>query len=99
MLWTSVFKSIHSKCLNYSTLAQKTSLYDFHIKNGAKMVTFANFKLPLVYRDLSSIDSHLHTRKFASIFDVSHMLQTEITGKFLMEFFENLLDFYRVRIT
>jgi len=39
------------------------------------MVGFAGWDMPLQYPDLSVIDSHLYTRKAASLFDVSHMLQ------------------------
>lgn len=61
--------------------AQVTSLYDFHVENGGKIVDFGGFLLPVQYNDLSIVNSHLHTRKNASLFDVSHMLQTEISGK------------------
>lgn len=57
-----------------------TALYQFHKDNGGKMVNFGGFMLPMQYNDLSIINSHLHTRQSASLFDVSHMLQTEITG-------------------
>lgn len=75
-----------SKLVNYSTCAQnetlkKTCLYDLHLKNGGKMVNFADHLMPILYKDQTIIESHLHTRKKASIFDVSHMLQTIITGK------------------
>lgn len=70
---------------------KKTSLYEFHVKNGAKMVPFAGYSMPLQYNDLSIIDSHRHTRTDVSLFDVSHMLQMEINGKDRIEFFENLV--------
>lgn len=54
------------------------------------MVNFAGYYLPVQYNDLSITNSHLHTRKNASLFDVSHMLQTEITGKHCVDFFEEL---------
>jgi hypothetical protein len=31
---------------------RRTSLYDFHIKHGAKMVPFAGYDMPLVYGDV-----------------------------------------------
>lgn len=34
--------------------------------------------------------SHLHTRSFASLFDVGHMLQTRVSGKDAGEFLESL---------
>lgn len=40
------------------------------------MVSFAGWQMPLIYNDLTLLNSHLHTRKAASLFDVSHMLKT-----------------------
>lgn len=40
------------------------------------MVEFAGWQMPVQYADLSLVNSHLHTRSKASLFDVSHMLQT-----------------------
>nr|CAD7440869.1 unnamed protein product [Timema bartmani] len=81
----------------YSTLSDravdepcKTSLYDFHVKCSGKMVPFAGFLLPVSYGGESIAASHLHTRKHCSVFDVSHMLQTEIRGKDRLEFLESL---------
>ncbi|CAH1103973.1 unnamed protein product [Psylliodes chrysocephalus] len=65
-----------------------TALYNFHVEKGGKIVNFGGFLLPVQYSDLSIVNSHLYTRKNASIFDVSHMLQTEIRGKNSIEFFE-----------
>lgn len=59
----------------------KTALYDFHVENGGKIVNFGGFLLPVQYHDQGITNSHLYTRTNASLFDVSHMLQTEITGK------------------
>lgn len=60
---------------------KKTPLYDLHLKYGGKMVNFADHLMPILYKDLTIVESHLHTRKRVSLFDVSHMLQTKITGK------------------
>ncbi|KAL4939973.1 hypothetical protein BDV06DRAFT_197694 [Aspergillus oleicola] len=59
---------------------RQTQLYDLHIANGAKMVPFAGFSMPLQYSDLSHVESHLWTRKKASLFDVSHMVQHRLSG-------------------
>uniref|UniRef100_A0A4X2LPU2 Aminomethyltransferase n=1 Tax=Vombatus ursinus TaxID=29139 RepID=A0A4X2LPU2_VOMUR len=56
----------------------KTPLFDFHQSHGGKMVSFAGWSLPVQYRD-SHIESHLHTRRHCSLFDVSHMLQGTLT--------------------
>ncbi|XP_041983006.1 aminomethyltransferase, mitochondrial [Aricia agestis] len=68
----------------------KTPLYDLHVKNGGKMVDFAGFLLPVQYSDMTVSASHLFTRKSASIFDVSHMLQTNVNGKDSVEWFESI---------
>lgn len=53
--------------------AKKTSLFDFHVARGGKIVNFAGYLLPVQYADQSLIQSHIHTRTTgcASIFDVS----------------------------
>ncbi|XP_053615763.1 aminomethyltransferase, mitochondrial [Plodia interpunctella] len=68
----------------------KTPLYDLHIKYGGKVVDFAGFLLPVQYSDQSVSASHLFTRKSASIFDVSHMLQTNVKGKDCIAWFESI---------
>ncbi|CAG8490365.1 771_t:CDS:2 [Ambispora gerdemannii] len=70
---------------------KKTPLYDFHVKYGGKMVPFAGYSMPLQYSNLGLLGSHLHTRKHASLFDVSHMLQTRLTGKDKIKFLEKLV--------
>jgi aminomethyltransferase len=52
---------------------RQTQLYDLHVAQGAKMVPFAGFSMPLQYSDLSHVESHKWTREKASLFDVSHM--------------------------
>lgn len=47
--------------------------------------------MPILYSDLSISASHKHTREHVSIFDVSHMLQTKISGKDRIKFIENLV--------
>ncbi|CAG9772191.1 unnamed protein product [Ceutorhynchus assimilis] len=78
------------KCYSTTKGGEITSLYDFHVENGGKMVNFGGFLLPVQYSDQSIVNSHLCTRKNASVFDVSHMLQTEITGKNCVNFMESL---------
>jgi aminomethyltransferase len=40
------------------------------------MVEFAGWSMPVKYAGLGVLGSHLHTREKASLFDVSHMLQS-----------------------
>lgn len=58
---------------------QKTPLYDLHLEQGAKMVPFAGFNMPVQYA-AGVKNEHLHTRSKASLFDVSHMGQVRLTG-------------------
>ncbi|KAI0890039.1 glycine cleavage system T protein [Annulohypoxylon maeteangense] len=59
---------------------RKTQLYDVHVRNGAKMVPFGGFHMPVIYADQSVSASHLHTRQHASLFDVGHMVQHRFSG-------------------
>jgi len=69
---------------------KRTALYDFHLNHGGKMVPFAGYSMPVQYK-LGIIQSHLHTREKASVFDVSHMLQFRIHGKDRVKCFEKLV--------
>ncbi|KAJ2161671.1 hypothetical protein GGF46_001264 [Coemansia sp. RSA 552] len=71
--------------------ARRTVLYDLHKQHGARFGPFAGWDMPLVYADQGALDSHLHTRKHASIFDVSHMLQTRVVGRDRHRFLEHLV--------
>ena len=57
-----------------------TPLFDLHEKTGAKMGEFAGYSMPLFY-PLGVMKEHLHTRAAAGLFDISHMVHLEITGK------------------
>ena len=59
---------------------KRTELYDFHVSNGAKMVPFAGYEMPVQYA-AGVMKEHLHTRDAAGLFDVSHMGQVELRPK------------------
>ena len=69
---------------------EKTSLFDFHSENNAKMLPFGGYYLPINYSS-GIIAEHKHTRLNASIFDVSHMGQIEIKGPFVLNAIEKIL--------
>ncbi|XP_024240498.1 aminomethyltransferase, mitochondrial [Oncorhynchus tshawytscha] len=69
---------------------RKTALFDFHRDQGGKMVEFAGWSMPVQYRD-SHIHSHMHTRQYCSIFDVSHMLQSKVHGRDRVKFIESMI--------
>lgn len=54
---------------------KKTPLNNLHIVNGARMVPFAGYSMPVLYSDQGVGDSHKFVREKAGIFDVSHMVQ------------------------
>ena len=79
-----------SELLNENVHIEKTSLFDFHNQMNAKLVSFGGYYLPINYTS-GIIAEHNHTRSKASIFDVSHMGQIEISGPFIMEAMEKIL--------
>lgn len=73
---------------------KRTPLYSIHIKpeNGAKIVPFAGFEMPLSYsKSGGQIAEHLAVRTACGLFDVSHMVQSKITGPSAKEFLLRLL--------
>ena len=58
---------------------KRTFLYDKHIEQGAKIVDFAGWDMPLHYG--SQISEHKSVRNDAGIFDVSHMRYLSIQGE------------------
>lgn len=69
---------------------RKTKLYDFHVQLNGKMVPFGGYLLPVSYGAEGISASHLHTRQHCSVFDVSHMMQTEVRGRDKLAFLESL---------
>ncbi|MFH1158525.1 MAG: glycine cleavage system aminomethyltransferase GcvT [Pseudomonadota bacterium] len=58
----------------------KTPLWALHREMGGKMVGFAGYDMPVQYEGMGVLKEHLHTRKMAGLFDVSHMGQALMTG-------------------
>eukprot|EP00877_Chromochloris_zofingiensis_P001110 jgi/Chrzof1/109/Cz01g03240.t1 len=69
---------------------KQTSLYDFHVAHGGKMVPFAGYSMPIQYKD-SIMESTNHCRQHASLFDVSHMCSLSLKGKDAVPFLEALV--------
>ncbi|BGP50819.1 Aminomethyltransferase, mitochondrial [Rhodotorula kratochvilovae] len=77
---------------------KRTALYDFHKANGAKLVEFAGWEMPLVYegKDASRVAGgpvaeHHQVRKSAGLFDVGHMVQSTFEGPGALPFLSHLL--------
>lgn len=56
-----------------------TPLHGFHVENGAKMVPFAGYDMPVQY-PAGVMKEHIQTRISAGLFDVSHMGQVIVRG-------------------
>jgi len=67
----------------------KTPLYDTHVLQGAKIVDFGGWDMPLHYG--SQIEEHHAVRRDAGMFDVSHMCIVDLTGGRVCEFLRFLL--------
>jgi len=67
----------------------KTPLYGTHVQQGAKIVDFGGWDMPLHYG--SQIEEHHAVRRDAGMFDVSHMAIVDLTGGRVREFLRLLL--------
>ena len=59
---------------------KRTPLHALHVARGGKMVPFAGYDMPVQYA-AGVLREHLHTRKAAGLFDVSHMGQIALRAK------------------
>jgi len=50
---------------------KKTPLHEWHKSNGAKLIPFAGWDMPVWYS--SVLEEHIATRNYAGLFDVTHM--------------------------
>jgi aminomethyltransferase len=67
----------------------KTPLYDTHVQQGAKIVDFGGWDMPLHYG--SQLEEHHTVRRDAGMFDVSHMAVVDVSGGNAREFLRYLL--------
>ena len=63
---------------------RKTAIYSIHVANGAKIVDFAGWQMPVLYSGI--IQEHLAVRKHAGLFDVSHMGEVLVKGSDALSF-------------
>src|SRR3954471_3339215 len=70
-------------------MLKRTPVYDFHVAAGARLVDFAGWEMPIVYRSI--VDEHEQTRKSGSLFDVSHMGRLEFRGPDAAKFLDHVL--------
>lgn len=67
----------------------QTVLHSYHQQSDAKMVDFSGWEMPLNYG--SQIEEHMCVRQAAGLFDVSHMLVTDLCGKEVRAFLRKIL--------
>jgi aminomethyltransferase len=70
-------------------MLKHTPFHDFHVKAGGKMIDFAGWEMPLLYKSI--VDEHHHTRNSGSIFDVSHMGRVRFAGPDAQRFLDTIL--------
>jgi aminomethyltransferase len=70
-------------------LLDKLALDEWHRAQGARMVPFAGYEMPVQYEGIMA--EHLWTRENAGLFDVSHMGQLLIHGRHVDAALETLL--------
>lgn len=79
-------------------MGRKTPLYDLHVAQGARMVDFGGWDMPVNYG--SQIEEHHHVRRDAGMFDVSHMCVVDLRGTASRAFLSRLVanDVGKLRI-
>jgi aminomethyltransferase len=59
---------------------KRTPLYALHVARGGRIVPFAGYEMPVQF-PAGVLKEHLHTRRAAGLFDVSHMGQIALRAK------------------
>ncbi|MFH2035806.1 MAG: glycine cleavage system aminomethyltransferase GcvT [Candidatus Zixiibacteriota bacterium] len=68
---------------------KKTPFYKYHLENGAKMVPFAGYMMPVQYNS-GITDEHLTVREKVGMFDISHMGEFFLTGAGALDFIQKM---------
>ena len=68
---------------------KRTSLHAFHRDNGARMVPFGGWEMPVRYSGI--LAEHRAVRSRAGLFDVSHMGEVEVRGPEAGSFLDHLV--------
>lgn len=67
---------------------KRTPLYECHLEAGAKLVDFAGWEMPVQYSGV--LDEHRAVRRWAGLFDVSHMGEFRVAGAGAENFLQQL---------
>ncbi|GIW94339.1 MAG: aminomethyltransferase [Pirellulaceae bacterium] len=68
----------------------RTPIYEWHLEQGARMVEFAGWEMPIQYRSI--MEEHHATRRQVGLFDISHMGRMRFDGPDAGAFLERLLS-------
>ncbi len=64
--------------MTQTTSLLRTPFHEFHVEHGARMVDFAGWEMPMLYRSI--VEEHRQVRSSGGLFDVSHMGRLRIRG-------------------
>lgn len=78
-------------------MTKQTVLYEQHVADGARMVDFHGWLMPLNYG--SQLEEHHAVRRDAGMFDVSHMTIVDLHGPNVRAFLRHLLANDVARLT
>jgi aminomethyltransferase len=78
-------------------LGLRTPLHDLHVAQGARIVDFGGWDMPVNYG--SQIEEHHAVRRAAGVFDVSHMGVVDVRGPGARAFLQRLLANDIARLT
>jgi aminomethyltransferase len=69
---------------------KRTPLYERHLEQGAKLVPFAGWEMPVQYEGIR--EEHSAVRRHVGMFDVSHMGEVEVEGPGALRFLQRVLS-------
>jgi aminomethyltransferase len=77
---------------------RRTPLFEQHQRQGAKLVPFAGWEMPVTYEGIR--EEHSAVRTHVGMFDVSHMGEVEVEGPDALDFLQRTLsnDVARIEI-
>lgn len=72
-----------------SQTLKKTAITDWHAAQGARLVEFAGYSMPVQYESI--VSEHSATRTAAGVFDISHMARLRFDGPRADQLLDHLL--------
>ncbi len=75
--------------VNDTTKMQQTPLTAWHRENGAKMVSYAGFEMPVQYEGV--LAEHATVRERVGLFDITHMGEIMVSGSDAMSWLNSLI--------